>query len=98
MDEPTAERLGGFANHGISLAEARANYKSHFKMYPRGYRHFDDSPAEIAAKQEIVAALQALKERRESEHEALWATIERAEALLDAEFSPKFKRREVRNE
>jgi hypothetical protein len=81
QDEGLAEHLVeegvGGANLGFSVHEGRSNFKGHLKMYPRGYKHFDDSPAEIAAKQRIVAALEALKERPEREHEALWATIER---------------------
>jgi hypothetical protein len=51
----------GGANHGFSIHEARANFKSHWKIYPRGHMFLMNSPAGIAANQAIVTALEAMR-------------------------------------
>jgi hypothetical protein len=95
QDDPRADEVWGGPNGGLSLTEARRNFRDHMTMYPKGKDSRiggEDSATEASAKRAIVAAFNRLSAQPPpDEVRRLWSELATKEAVLEAETTRKIR-------
>lgn len=96
--EDEADVVRGGPNGDLSLTVARANFEDHLAIYPIGHDTRiggADTREEVIAKRAIVEGVQRIRRGvAEEQTDNIWAQIEAAERVLQAETDRKIREQE----